>query len=247
MTRSVSGQGTSLLFLDNQGAANRATTQAAAVLERTLEASCDPVPCPSCGWYQQPMVLLLRRRHHRWLFTTGVALLTLAAILFLVANVGSSMNEHQPGTVPTGLLWAIMATAVVLSPGLILFRCYLARRYEPNQGDAEARKRLGQARTIRPEEYLQILQDERERRQRELREGMSRLGIEGHQEQRPGSFSSAEALPRQSPVAAQEEPPPFERRDYLDSLREKRRAKQLRKQQGALEQPQPPEDAAPGS
>lgn len=50
LTRSAEGQGRSLLFLDNEGARERAASRAERRLREKLERSCDPVPCLHCGW-----------------------------------------------------------------------------------------------------------------------------------------------------------------------------------------------------
>jgi hypothetical protein len=46
MDRAGSGSGTSLLFLENQGARDRATQRAASELRGLLRWDCDAVPCP---------------------------------------------------------------------------------------------------------------------------------------------------------------------------------------------------------
>src|SRR5829696_6431955 len=63
MTRSATGQGTSVLWLDNEGAESRAQERAAKSLERQLRTGCDLVPCPDCGWVQRDMAPRVRARH----------------------------------------------------------------------------------------------------------------------------------------------------------------------------------------
>src|SRR5688572_20468934 len=67
LTRRASGQGTSFLFLDNEGAESAAHAAAHQALVAKLEDAIDPVPCLGCGHYQADMVALLRRRYLRWM------------------------------------------------------------------------------------------------------------------------------------------------------------------------------------
>lgn len=79
MKRRATGSGTSALFLDNQGASERAQQRAADTLSSVVKTDCDPVPCPECGWYQARMVEKLRRGYHRWLVWVGAVLLVAGA------------------------------------------------------------------------------------------------------------------------------------------------------------------------
>src|SRR5579871_595585 len=74
LQRSAEGKGSSFLFLDNQGAAARASSRAEANLRNKLERGVDLVPCPECGWYQDNMQRKARRLHQRWMLLTGVCL-----------------------------------------------------------------------------------------------------------------------------------------------------------------------------
>jgi hypothetical protein len=47
MQRMATGEGTSFLFLDNHGAADRAAARAEETLQRKLERGVDLVPCPT--------------------------------------------------------------------------------------------------------------------------------------------------------------------------------------------------------
>lgn len=50
------GSGSSLLFLDNAGARNRAGARANQNLEKALQQAVDAVACPQCGWFQAEMI-----------------------------------------------------------------------------------------------------------------------------------------------------------------------------------------------
>src|SRR5262249_47581424 len=49
----VAGEGTSLLFLDNEGARQRSAAQAESALQQNLAQGCEVVPCPACGLVQE--------------------------------------------------------------------------------------------------------------------------------------------------------------------------------------------------
>lgn len=62
MYREASGQGTSLYFLDESGASDRANRRAEANLKSALASDIEPVECPTCGRFQSDMVWEARRR-----------------------------------------------------------------------------------------------------------------------------------------------------------------------------------------
>lgn len=147
LEREATGGGTSVLFLDNEGAAARATSRDAEALHRKLDRGLDVVPCPGCGWYQAAMIPKARREHRRWMLTAGAGLtLGLLPVLF----VGGVINSARRGDplVPWPLFVGGMATLAALGVGLMLAKVYLSRRYDPNAQDAEARKRQGQQRAV---------------------------------------------------------------------------------------------------
>jgi hypothetical protein len=90
MTRSARSTGNSILWLDNEGARERARTRAIRRVERSLEQSCDLVPCPDCGWYQRDMVGKIRLR--RIVILTALALIPAIA----VGVWGSQVAETHP-------------------------------------------------------------------------------------------------------------------------------------------------------
>jgi hypothetical protein len=73
LQRTAEGIATRLFLTDQDATAQKAHAK----LQRMLEEDCDPVPCPTCGWYQAAMVLHIRRqRYHRLLRAGPVLLLT---------------------------------------------------------------------------------------------------------------------------------------------------------------------------
>ena len=66
MEREGSGVGTSMYMLNNEGAADHATSAADDTLKSVLENDFDPVPCPVCGHYQRYMFQKLRETKRLW-------------------------------------------------------------------------------------------------------------------------------------------------------------------------------------
>src|SRR5690242_19300783 len=58
----ATGTGRSPLFVGEGGAAARARGEAVLQLERKLQGTVLPMPCPDCGWLQADMVLVKRHR-----------------------------------------------------------------------------------------------------------------------------------------------------------------------------------------
>jgi hypothetical protein len=157
MERFGSGTGTSLLFLENKGAQDRATQQAANELRGLLWRECDPIPCPNCGWYQKAMVRAMRRDHWRWMQSTGLGLLAVSTISLVIAYVAWLPNfPHSPGP-PWLLPMSLIAGAVtgVAGAGLLVIKATLSTRYDPNANDAKARIALGQLRALLKDELEQ--------------------------------------------------------------------------------------------
>lgn len=159
LERTGQGTGTSLLFLDNEGAAGRATVEAHQSLTAKLERGVDLVPCPSCGWYQRDMLPRARREYRRWMFYVA-ACLTFG--LFPLAFLGAIFNSVNPDSppIPWPLFIAVVAVLGSLGVGLWLVRFVSCRRYDPNRLDVELRKRLGKARALRREDLDKLTKDQ---------------------------------------------------------------------------------------
>jgi hypothetical protein len=113
-----------------------ARQKAEADLRHRLATGIEVVPCPACGWYQSSMVPEARRRHRRWMLHVGQCL---AVGLAVPALIGWSL-------VPWPVFVAGLVFPLALGTGLMIWRSRLARRYDPNNEDVEARKRYGQSR-----------------------------------------------------------------------------------------------------
>lgn len=88
----VTGEGFSLLGLDEKGASERAKTRAAVDAHITLEAAADAVPCRQCGRLQAAMVRSIQRSRRRagW----GVGIVTAGAwLIWAMVAVSSSGDE----------------------------------------------------------------------------------------------------------------------------------------------------------
>ncbi len=82
------GYGTSLLWLDNDGASQRANRNASSDLDKKLARAIEPIPCPSCRWYQRNMISIVKLREAKNTLLFG--LLT-AFVIFLVSSLGASV------------------------------------------------------------------------------------------------------------------------------------------------------------
>jgi hypothetical protein len=156
MTRSAEGEGSSVLFLDMAGAQSSAEQKANELLRHKLQTSCDPVPCPSCGRYQEHMIPRARWHRNRWMLKTGLALFPLSVIAMLVALVVTALaaDKRDVGlTILAGLLWACVAVGGVGAVALPLYKYLSSRNYDPNNEDLEDRKKRGQERAISKQEF----------------------------------------------------------------------------------------------
>jgi hypothetical protein len=96
IARKASGEGTSWLFVDNQGAQQRAQDAAAERLTAKLERARDVVPCPACGWLQKDMVERARRQRYGWMATAMAVLYPIAAARWASRpHAGINTNTQQ--------------------------------------------------------------------------------------------------------------------------------------------------------
>lgn len=142
ITRMAKGSATSWLFLDNDGARATAWEEAEAGLARALEEGEEAVPCPECGWYQQRMIPLARRKYGRAAKVAGVVLLA-AGVATFVALVVSSGEWRNPGQ--WGLIEAVAGGLAFAGTCFLLARYAMAAGHDPNQGSVEERRRLGRS------------------------------------------------------------------------------------------------------
>jgi hypothetical protein len=133
LQRTETGTGTSFYGLDEEGASDRAARRAVEHLQEAIANAFELVPCPSCGTYQAQMVQFMKNAHLKWMQVLGLALIGLAIVLFAFG----AFSAHGP--------WIVTAAALLLiGVGLMAYRRWQADLYDPNQGDAEPRKRLAE-------------------------------------------------------------------------------------------------------
>jgi hypothetical protein len=176
LERSALGEGTSLLFIDNEGAAQRASSRAEQELQRKLERGVDLVPCPACGWIQKNMIPRVRRAYRRWMLYAGGILIF---VPLLVAFIGGVANEGRNGEgphIPWPIFMGTLAAFVFLGVGFLIVRVVALRRYDPNSLAPETRKRIGQGRAFLREQWEQMVKAEQERdisrRQEDIAQGV---------------------------------------------------------------------------
>jgi hypothetical protein len=155
----VQGHGTSLLFLDNEGARQRSAAQAEALLNQGLEEGCAVVPCPACGRIQEHMIPQARLLRHHWMRLAGRGFLFLAPLLALPAALHTLVDGLTWGVTSTIVLWwAFVALAAVGGLALLVVRGRLAAAYDPNTAPVEARKQQGQKLALSKEAFLRAVQ-----------------------------------------------------------------------------------------
>ncbi len=126
------------------------TDEAWAWYER-LRADPRLVPCPVCGGCPRDMAARARRARQRWMVRTGLLLVPVAVVLFLVAYVNNMEHDINPDNVsPSAVFlgWFCFWVPALLAPGLLLLRFVLNRRWDPNRGPAGVRKELGRERAV---------------------------------------------------------------------------------------------------
>jgi hypothetical protein len=131
------------------GGSSVASQRAAEDLQRLLSIGIEVVPCPSCGWYQSNMVPKARKLHRRWMLKVG-QYLTIALIPVAVLGVlinGINEGNGRP-SIPWPILGVTLAGLFVVSIGMMAGKLVLARGYDPNDADVEARILYGQSRAF---------------------------------------------------------------------------------------------------
>jgi hypothetical protein len=155
MVREASGQGNSLYFLDNAGAQRRANSQAQAILNKTLQEDCDPVPCPKCACYQQNMMEKLCREYRLWMYWTGVSMIFVSVLCGAFAFMHSALEG--------GMLAAALAVVAFLGfvggIGVIVWRRQLAAEFEPNETPLAERQSIAEERAVKVKNFENWLKE----------------------------------------------------------------------------------------
>jgi hypothetical protein len=149
------GEGTSLFFLNSEGARQRSTAQAEALLQQNLNQGCEVVPCPACGTVQQHMLCRARQLHCRWMRMGAFLAFALAGFLMLAAGVYTLIDATTTGlTGETKAFWVAIGAVLGAGLGLLILRGRLARNYDPNAAPTDLRKHRGQELAVSKKDFL---------------------------------------------------------------------------------------------
>lgn len=176
MSATERGTGTDVMFLDGQGARERAACTAAGRAKMALRLRCSPVPCPDCGWYQADMVEELKqRRLSRLVVFVLLPALGLCAILWSAREQVAGWDDRSIGLVLLGILCAAVVAVAIL-----------ARRWDPN-GDAQARlmpSSVETGRAMRRAEFEEVRRSQAEASENEAGVEMRRqVGSDGSEDE----------------------------------------------------------------
>ncbi|RCS52967.1 hypothetical protein DTL42_09130 [Bremerella cremea] len=139
------GEAHNTFYLDKEGSQKLAHVHAQRNLAKMYENVVVPTPCPCCGYYQEEMVRILKEEGTSdRLFGVGMGVTALSFV-----PLGFSVPH----------IWIATATGVSLGVVLMVYAEFFSGRKDPNAGDPEPRKRLGQKHTLWGEK-LEILREE---------------------------------------------------------------------------------------
>lgn len=131
LARVGSGHGTAPYYIGQSAAAKRAERAAQKHLERQLSRSEEAVPCPSCGWIQEAMVLSIRRQRYRWILQLVWVGVPAALVILGFAALFTYLDRYAK---PSQLIsigkiagWTVASGAALLS-----LRSLLLSRIDPN-------------------------------------------------------------------------------------------------------------------
>jgi hypothetical protein len=158
MVRHAEGWAAGVTFLDAD-APGRAARQAETELRRTLDRDGEPVPCPSCGWYQHSMISLVRGHHRFWMAAVGSLLLYVGGLLGLVGAAGWACYADPAAARGWASIFQAGCWIAVAGGGLVLARRILAAGIDPNDGDAERRLELGRRLALPRAEFDRLAAD----------------------------------------------------------------------------------------
>lgn len=130
LERTVTGQGYSLLWLDNRGAENRSSKQAEAQLTSKLSRDIDTVACPHCGWFQKNMCEVLRRNR----VIVGLVCSPIVGTIALVVTSVAFPFQHEFFALFVGL----GTTVVGILFTFLLYLLHNPNRSHPGNGDRDA-------------------------------------------------------------------------------------------------------------
>ena len=130
-------------FLSADGSPERALAKAQENLSQKKQRCILPVPCPCCGHYQAEMSLLLKEEASINPFQIGGALIAVLGLIPLTFDIASN--------------WVIALVIGVAGVCLMAYGYHLSFRFDPNAGDPEPRKALGQRHAVWGEQLAKLL------------------------------------------------------------------------------------------
>jgi len=139
----ATGEDHDLLFLEGEGSAERARAQAEENLLRKSRNCVLPVPCPSCGFYQNEMSRMLKEAVQ--INPIQIAGAVIAALSFIPLAFGIAY------------LWVLTLVLAVAGLALLAYGYLVAFRFDPNAGDPQPRKVLGQRHAVWGEQLTELL------------------------------------------------------------------------------------------
>jgi hypothetical protein len=132
-----------LLFLDGEGAKERARAAAEENLWHKSRNIVLPVPCPTCGWYQEDMQRNLQDGASiNRLQIVGAVILALSLV---------------PLAFSIPYLWVLTFVLAVVGVALLAYGYVVAFCFDPNAGDQEERKALGRKHAVWGEQLAELL------------------------------------------------------------------------------------------
>ena len=137
MQRAATAETRSPLFLNNEGAQNRAASTASAALNEKLKREFEIVPCVHCRKFQPEMARRVRFGQHLWLAMLGLAIVVLSGALILVTQWPDPERDTSPPA-PLGKL------LIYPGIGLVMIAVYVAMwlRFDPNEMGDEQKARF---------------------------------------------------------------------------------------------------------
>ncbi|HEX4796660.1 MAG TPA: hypothetical protein VH370_22905 [Humisphaera sp.] len=144
------GENHDVLFVGGEASADLARQKAQQNLLSKSQNVVHPVPCPTCGCYQDDMVRILKEeRSINILQIVGgvISCLSLVPLAFSLGTVSVSLT----------VVMALLGLSL-LARGLLQ-----ALRFDPNAGDPESRKALGRDQAVWGERLIELLASDRAR------------------------------------------------------------------------------------
>jgi hypothetical protein len=143
------GKGTDsdILWLNSAGATAAARAQAEADARDKLAKAIDPVPCPTCGWFQSNMITPARRRHLFFWHRFG---LWTALFSFVLLPLPYSILKYSPDSLVANVF--LRSTQVMCLGGVVLVaaRFVLSQRFDPNKLPLKKRLQWGRSLAVVP-------------------------------------------------------------------------------------------------